>query len=105
MTQSAQPSFQSDAELDLFTGLVLRYLDGTCSAEEIEQLKDLLDKPAPRELFVQVCRLHGHLHEAFAPRRAELQQNRSGDARTETIVQELSPEDTHPVLKAPDEDK
>jgi hypothetical protein len=101
MTQSTQPAFQPEAEVDVFVGMVLRYLDGDCSSQEMQQLKDRLTLGAYRELFVQVCRLHGNLHEVFAPKRAEMQQNRSADAHTETIVQELSPEDTHPGAQGP----
>jgi hypothetical protein len=57
--------------LEAATVLVLRYLDGECSAEEIEQLRGALTGSATyRELFVQVCRVQGELHEAYAPKRA-----------------------------------
>ncbi len=53
-----------------YTILALRYLDGACSTDEVAQLKAaLVEQPAVRELFVTVCRMHGHLHEAFAPKR------------------------------------
>jgi hypothetical protein len=57
--------------VEALTALVLRYLDGACSVEEVRRLKAVLaDSAADRALFVQVCRLHGELHEAHAPQRA-----------------------------------
>lgn len=65
--------FASPAEIEGFTMLVLRYLDNECSAEEVKQLKEMLaGHAAHRELFVQICRMQGDLHEACASRRAEL---------------------------------
>jgi hypothetical protein len=70
MASSPSPSVPPTEDLEAFTVRVLRYLDGQSSAEEVQQLKVLLSsKAAHRNVFVQVCRLHGYLYEAFAPRR------------------------------------
>jgi hypothetical protein len=116
MTQSSQPVVLSADEVEKLTVLVLRYLDGGCSAEEVEQLKGALAGAGPqRELFVQVCRLHGNLHENFAHKRAEMQQkatsaadlpplSTSGDPGAETIISELTGDDTiHPEPKTPEQ--
>jgi hypothetical protein len=71
MSPSPLPPPRPPDELEALTALVLRYLDGACSAEEVRQLKaTLADSAVDRALFVQVCRLHGELHEAHAPQRA-----------------------------------
>jgi hypothetical protein len=70
----------SPTEWNSYTALVLRYLDGACSAEEVAQLKTtLVSHAAVRELFVAICRMHGHLHEAFAPKRT-VERQRTGPA-------------------------
>src|SRR5947209_18925121 len=70
MASSPSPSVPPSEDLEAFTVRVLRYLDGQSSAEEVQQLKALLSgKAAYRNVFIQVCRLHGYLYEAFAPRR------------------------------------
>ena len=71
MSPSPLPPPRSPDELEALTALVLRYLDGACSAEEVRQLKAALaESAADRALFVQICRLHGELHEAHAPQRS-----------------------------------
>lgn len=53
------------------TVLTLRYLDGLITPEEMRALNAALAAHAPcRDLFVHLCRLHGELAEALAPRRA-----------------------------------
>lgn len=100
MARTAQTSLRTEGAVDAFIALVLRYLDDQASAEEIHELKDLLGGAAHRELFVQVCRLQGNLHETFATRRAKLQAKRGGAAASDTIADALSPDDTaHPGTK------
>jgi hypothetical protein len=78
VAQSTPTSFRSPDEQEAFTVLVLRYLDDDSSGTEVQHLKDALGGDAwCRELFVQMCRMHGDMHEAFAAKRAALQQKAS----------------------------
>ena len=103
MAQDARPALASEAGVDAFTQLVVRYLDGDLDPAEIAELKRLLAEAANhRESFVRACRLHGALHEAFAARRAQRQAAQTGDPRADTIFQEPSAEDTlYPPPKPP----
>jgi hypothetical protein len=75
MAESTRPTTRGHDEIELFTVLLLRYLDGACSADELKQLKSVLAGSAShRELFVSVSRMQGDLYEAYAPRRAARQQ-------------------------------
>jgi hypothetical protein len=107
--------FQTQDEIEAFSVLVLRYLDGGCAAEEVAKLKEtIVASAAHRELFVHCCRVQGNLHEVYAPKRAELKQKSAGvpvlrnlpaenlaaDPGADTVVRELSAEDTaHPLPK------
>jgi hypothetical protein len=128
MAQPSQPAVPSVEEREAFSVHVLRYLDGECSAEEIQRLKEtLVENVSFRELFVQVCRMQGNLYEAYAPRRAEVRPKAktateaalTSDSPTErelpagteprgagaeTIVRELPGEDTaFPEPKSPEQ--
>jgi len=75
MAELTRPTIRGRDETEVFTVLVLRYLDGACSANELKQLKTVLaSSAAHRELFVSVSRMQGDLYEAYAPRRAARQQ-------------------------------
>ena len=53
---------------DAFAALVLRYLDGLTTADEVARLNAALLSGRPyRELFVHLCRLDGLLCETFVP--------------------------------------
>ncbi len=76
---SSPPGLPTQETLEAFTVRVLRYLDGQLSPEELQHLKEALgDHAACRNVFVQVCRLHGYLYEVFAPRRPALQPSATG---------------------------
>lgn len=81
MAELTRPSIRGRDEIEVFTVLVLRYLDGACSADELEHLKTVLaGSAAHRELFVSVSRMQGDLYEAYAPRRAARQQKAANAA-------------------------
>jgi hypothetical protein len=123
MTQSSEPASLSAPQKEAFTVLLLRYLDDDCSADEIDQLRGVLADVAPyRELFVQICRMKGNLHEAYSPKRAKLHSTRQtaeiqndfpvnqelaadevpADPNAETMIGKLSVEDTaNPLPKPP----
>jgi hypothetical protein len=145
MVESTPPHVLSSDEIEAFTVLVLRYMDGECTAEEILAMKSAIaESAAHRALFVQVCRMQGDLFEAYVTRRTEYQQKQAnaaqpslaaagarrtggtstekpstdlddatveadssvdvapGDQGTDTIVRELSGEDTnHHPTKTP----
>jgi hypothetical protein len=128
MVESTPPAVLSPDELEAFTVLVLRYMDGDCTAQEILHLKAAIaESAAYRALFVQVCRMQGNLYEAYVTRRTEYQHKMAnatvpatatnpgdsalptgspvevppGDQGTDTIVRELSAEDTNHVTKTP----
>jgi anti-sigma factor RsiW len=51
-----------------FVALVLRYLDGLVTPDEVTRLsRELSSRSACRDLFVQLCRMHGLLNETLAP--------------------------------------
>ena len=114
MSPSPLPPARSSDELEALTALVLRYLDGACSAEEVRQLKAALaDSAAGRALFVQVCRLHGELHEAHAPQRSRRKRKgaavinlREGEPAGEGSISSPAPEGTEkgptPEVALPD---
>jgi anti-sigma factor RsiW len=53
---------------EAFAALVLRYLDGLTTDDEVTALnRDLRASPACREAFVALCQMHGQLSEALAP--------------------------------------
>jgi hypothetical protein len=80
MIGSTVPSHE---EIETFTVLVLRYLDGASVGEENQRLKDAISTNAwYRERFVKVCRMQGNLHEAFAHQRAQLHQKVPAEAVT-----------------------
>jgi len=116
MAESTLHVIEALDELEAFTVLTLRYLDGGCSAEEIRQLKGTLAaSDSYGERFVAICRLRGELHEIYSSRRAALQgiQTRASskqadapvgipqvDPCADTVMRDLSPEDTaHPAPK------
>jgi hypothetical protein len=67
---SGKPVPQGQAE-DAFAVLVLRYLEGLATPQEVGELNTALkSRPECRDLFVQMSRLHGGLSEVLAPRRA-----------------------------------
>jgi hypothetical protein len=107
MTPAAQSTVLTQEQIDAFTASVLRYLDDACTADEVRALHDQLAADAAhRGLFVRTCLMLGSLRESYAPRRSEWQA-RSGegasddmaaDSRADTVVHELSPDDTvHPL--------
>jgi hypothetical protein len=124
MTRSSEPVSLSVEQSEAFTVLLLRYLDDDCSPEEIEHLKSALTDLAPcRELFVEICRMKGNLHEAYSPKRAKLRStgqtaeiqnafpvdqtgdDSPADPSAETMMGKLSVEDTaQPLPKAPASD-
>jgi hypothetical protein len=84
MPQSPPPD-----ELEAMTVRMLRYLDRDCPAEEVQLLRDALTGSAVyRALFVQICRMHGELHEAYAPQRADRQRKAAPAARAAVAVGE-----------------
>jgi hypothetical protein len=118
MTSSFQPAVLSADQKEAFTALAFRYLDDSCSAEEVQQLKACLAEIAAfRELFVQICRMNGELHEIFSPLRAKLRsrqqvapaqdecpidlevsESEPADPSAETAMGKVSLEDTaHPL--------
>jgi hypothetical protein len=73
MTEPSQPSPRPKDDTESRTVLMLRSLDGGASAREIASLKELLARDAAsRQLFVDICQIHGGLLETYAPNRAAL---------------------------------
>lgn len=108
MSSAAEPMVLTQEQTDAFTALVLRYLDGACTAAEVRDLQDRLVAGAVhREVFVRTCHMLGCLHESYAPKRTAWQAKTAApadqaDPRADTVVHELSPDDTvHPLPQAP----
>ena len=86
MPPTSQPTPRPPDNAEALTVLVLRYLDGDCSGEEVARLRAALTgSAASRAFFVQVCRAHGELHEAYSPKRAEWE-HRQTQARAASPV-------------------
>ena len=84
-------SLTTSDELDVFAILALRYLDGECSTEEASALKAMLvEGDSHRELFVQLCRLHGDLHEMLAPTKLSRHQEMLGAAEPAAVSAKAS---------------
>jgi hypothetical protein len=113
MTESVRTGTETRDDVEAFTVLTLRYLDGGCSVEEIDQLKDALSAAAGSydERFVDICRMQGELHEIYSSRRAALLKKETqthdsakqadafaisaqADPCADTVMREISPEDT-----------
>lgn len=79
MSESDSLVGSSSDAVEVLTGLVLRYLDGQCTAHEMTRLGEAIRSNASfREQFVQLCRMKGHLHELFGAKRAARQQKLAG---------------------------
>lgn len=86
MDKSISESCLSQKELEAFSVLVLRYLDGVSTPDEVLEIKkSLVESSVCREAFAQTCRLQGELREAFAHQRAARQAT-TGAATDDTIV-------------------
>jgi hypothetical protein len=102
MTQAIQPLVLTAEQREAFTIRTLRYLDGNCAEAELQELNALLGVSATlRQLFVEICRVHGDLYEAHAERRAALAQKKrplpTVDPAAETLTHNLAADDTvHP---------
>lgn len=96
MDRSISESCLSQKELEAFSVLVLRYLDGVSTADEVLEIKrPLVESSACREVFAQTCRLQGELREAFAHQRAARQATTgdSGSAAADDTIVHGSMED------------
>lgn len=106
MSSAAESTLLTQEQTDAFAALVLRYLDGASTADEVRDLQvQLAACAAHRELFVRTCHLAGCLHESYGPKRSEWQAKTGVDAppRPDT-VHDSSPEDTvHPLPQPPKE--
>jgi hypothetical protein len=86
---AGDPDLNRDKD-EAFTVLVLRYLDGHTTADDVAQLnRSLTSQAQARELFVHLCRLHGELSEALAPQRAlRVQAKRSAKATSAAALKQ-----------------
>jgi len=103
MSSAATTMVLPPEQAEAFTALVLRYLDGSCTADEVRDLQvQLAACAAHRDVFVRTCHLAGCLHESYGPKRSEWQAKIAGAAARPDTVHDSSPEDTvHPLPKSP----